>query len=82
MVLIFFAMLWCGHAAVAQSKAPEKTFKGRLSPVPLDANMMSTITGSGHVKGVLAGNQLTFTGTFEGLRSSADSTFEVQLRRF
>lgn len=48
-----------------------KTFRGRLSPVPIDLTMASTITGSGSVTAVLNGTKLTVNGTFEGLKSPA-----------
>jgi CHRD domain len=48
-----------------------KTYKARLSPVPIDVAMQSTIAGKGAVTATLNGNTLTVTGTFEGLRSPA-----------
>lgn len=48
-----------------------ESFKARLSTVPVDATMLPTVTGSGLARAVLAGNKLTISGTFEGLRSPA-----------
>ena len=48
-----------------------KTFKARLSAVPIDLAMAATIAGSGSVTAVLTGNKLSITGTFDGLRSPA-----------
>ena len=48
-----------------------KTFKARLSPVPIDLTMQATVSGSGSVSAALAGAKLTLTGTFDGLKSSA-----------
>lgn len=66
------AILWVGHTAAAQreERSPE-TFKARLSTVPIDVAMMSTIAGSGSLTAALAGRKLTVTGTFEGLKSPA-----------
>ncbi len=69
--LICAAILWIGHTAGAQNAPAGETFKARLSPVPINVTMMSTVAGSGSVTAVLAGKQLTITGTFEGLRSPA-----------
>jgi len=55
-------------ALAAQS---QETFKTRLSPVPIDAQLAPTITGHGSVSAVLSGTKLTITGTFEGMRSAA-----------
>ncbi len=70
-ILICAAILWIGHTAGAQNTPAGDTFKARLSPVPIDATMMSTIAGSGSLTATLVGKQLTITGTFEGLRSPA-----------
>ena len=67
-------MLICTIAvcAGAPSRAQSgKTFKARLSPVPIDVAMQATISGSGSVSAVLSGTKLTVTGTFQGLRSPA-----------
>jgi hypothetical protein len=61
------ALVW-GSAAGAQSA---KTFKARLSPVPIDITMQATVAGSGSVTAVLAGAKLTVTGTYDGLKSPA-----------
>jgi len=70
-ILLFAAILSIGYAAAAQNPPVGETFKARLSPVPIDATMMSTIAGSGSITATLAGKQLTITGMFEGLRSPA-----------
>src|SRR5207302_8156710 len=61
-------ILLVGCSAIAQNG---ESFKARLSTVPVDATMLSTVAGSGSLKAVLAGNKLTITGSFEGLRSPA-----------
>ncbi|MGH9143792.1 MAG: CHRD domain-containing protein [Vicinamibacterales bacterium] len=48
-----------------------KTFRARLSPIPIDVAMQATIAGSGSASAVLTGSKLTITGTFEGLKSPA-----------
>ena len=60
-----------GVIAVVLSLAAQDTFKTRLSPVPIDAQLAPTITGHGSVLAVLAGNKLTVSGTFEDMRSAA-----------
>jgi len=61
------ALVW-GSAAGAQSA---RNFKARLSPVPLDIAMQTTVAGSGSVTAVLAGSKLTVSGTYDGLKSPA-----------
>jgi CHRD domain len=48
-----------------------ETFKARLSPVAVDAQLVSVITGHGAVSAVLTGTKLTVTGTFGGMHSAA-----------
>ena len=63
---------------LAASAQNAETFKARLSPVPINISMMSTIAGSGSLTATLQGKQLTIQGTFEGLRSPATT---VQIHR-
>jgi hypothetical protein len=60
--------VWHGAVPLAQAA---KTFKGRLSPVPIDQAMTASITGTGSVTAVLSGTKLSVTGTFEGMRTPA-----------
>jgi CHRD domain-containing protein len=48
-----------------------KTYRARLSPVPIDVTMQQTIAGSGAVTATLTGTKLSITGTFDGLKSPA-----------
>ena len=48
-----------------------KTYRARLSVVPIDIAMQATIAGSGSVTAVLNGTKLSINGTFEGLKSPA-----------
>ena len=47
------------------------TFHARLSTVPIDLTMASTIAGSGSVTGTLKGRTLVLTGKFAGLKTPA-----------
>jgi len=58
-------------AVAAQNGQNAETFRARLSPVPLNVMMMSTVAGDGSLTATLRGNQLTIQGTFEGLLSPA-----------
>lgn len=70
-------VVWTPASALAQSG---KTFKARLSPVPIDVSMQATVAGSGSVTAVLTGSRLVIDGTFNGLRSPA-TTARVHLGR-
>ena len=61
-------LVGCLGSVSAQSS---RTFKTRLSPVPIDVAMQSTIAGTGTVTAVLSGSKLSVTGSFEGLKSPA-----------
>ena|SRR5258707_1100341 len=71
-ILVAAAFLLLGYTAGAQiaEKAGEK-FKARLTPVPMDLTMASTVAGSGSLTATLTGSKLSIAGTFEGLRSRA-----------
>lgn len=71
--VIFISILIAslGMQVRAQTTQAGETFKARLSVVPLDVTMMSTVAGSGSVSATLTGKQLAIKGTFEGLRSPA-----------
>jgi hypothetical protein len=62
------AAFFAGAPAVAQAPA---TFKVRLSPVPMDAAMRTTVAGLGNATATLQGTKLTVTGSFDGLKSPA-----------
>ncbi len=71
-ILMGAAILWSVHMAGGQTRDKSgETFKARLSTVPVDLSMMSTVAGSGSLTAVLAGKKLTVNGKFEGLRSPA-----------
>jgi hypothetical protein len=46
-------------------------YRTRLSVVPLDVGMQTTVAGQGVVTATLSGNKLTVSGTAQGLRSPA-----------
>ena len=61
------AVLLCAGPAAAQGD----TFKGRLSPVPVESSTIAGISGSGSVTATLNGRSLSIRGTFEGMQSPA-----------
>ena len=65
-----FAFLLLIGAGGASAQQP-KTFKARLSPVPIDVSMQATVAGGGSVTAVLTGAKLAVIGTFDGLKSPA-----------
>jgi hypothetical protein len=58
-----------GLAPVVQAQAA-RTFKTRLSPVPVAAYNVNVV-GTGTVTATLTGNKLSVSGTYEGLASPA-----------
>jgi hypothetical protein len=68
----WLAVLIVSAVGVAGLTAQQpRTFKARLSPVPLDVAMQATVAGSGSVSAVLTGSRLAISGSFDGLRSPA-----------
>ena len=59
-------VLWMSPA-----EAQTRAFVARLAPVPLTIAMQDVVAGVGSVTAVLVNDQLTITGTFDGLRSPA-----------
>lgn len=66
--LIGLALI-CSAATLAAQGT--KTYKARLSPVPIDVSMQAAIAGSGSVIATRTGSKLTLTGSFDGLKSAA-----------
>jgi len=67
----FAAALAVGWLVVSAATEPDEKFKTRLAPVPIDIAMQTRIAGSGAASATLAGNKLSVSGSFEGLRSPA-----------
>ena len=65
---LLMLMLLSGAGAHAQSM---NSLHGRLSPMPVTAATVKTITGQGEVRAILNGNTLNVSGHFEGMSSSA-----------
>jgi hypothetical protein len=65
------ALLFLISAIAALNAQNAETFRARLSPVPINISMMTTVAGNGTLTATLTGRQLTIQGTFEGLRSPA-----------
>jgi hypothetical protein len=70
-IFMIAAAMLASVAAGAQDGPKKEMFKARLSPVPIDVSMMSTIAGSGSLTATLSGKQITIQGTFARLRSPA-----------
>ena len=51
----------------------QENFRARLSELPVNAITRDSITGVGQVRATLDGNQLTLSGSYEGMSSSATS---------
>lgn len=60
-------------ASLATQAADMNELHGRLSPMPVTALTVSTITGVGSFTASLSGTTLTISGQFEGMNSAATS---------
>jgi len=67
LLIVILVVAVCSAADAQKSE----TYKVRLSTVPVDATMLPRVAGSGSLTAVLNGNKLTFSGSFQGLRSPA-----------
>ena len=67
-VILLFAFILTITGVRAQQPG---VFRGRLSPVPISADMVTRITGSGSMTAQLSGTTLTIAGLFTGLQSPA-----------
>lgn len=65
---LFIAALATALAAAAQDRL---TFEARLTPLPLDVQNRTEITGSGTGSAVLEGRRLRVSGRFEGMQGPA-----------
>jgi CHRD domain len=57
--------------SISSAQAQTTQYRARLSVVPIDVAMQSTIAGSGSATAILKGNTLTINGTFSGLKTAA-----------
>lgn len=60
-----------GLAPPAAATQAPREFAARLSTVPIDEAMQTTVAGSGRATASLSGSRLSIAGSFEGLRSPA-----------
>ena len=65
------AALVFAAACASSVHAQTPQYRARLSIVPIDIAMQSTIAGSGSATAALKGATLTINGTFSGLRTPA-----------
>ena len=72
LLLLVFVSAWeLSEPIAARAQAPGKVFQARLSTVPIDLAMASTIAGSGSATASLKGRTLIVSGRFSGLKSPA-----------
>ena len=57
--------------AVPVASQSAERFRIRLTTVPMDGGMRNTVAGFGSGTATLAGNKLSITGSFDGLKSPA-----------
>lgn len=67
-LLTIVLLMLGGPHAIAQDM---NSLHGRLSPMPVSAATVKTITGQGQVTAQLNGTSLSINGSFEGMSSSA-----------
>ncbi len=65
------AALVVAAALTTSVQAQTPQYRARLSVVPIDIAMQSTIAGSGSATATLKGSTLTIAGTFSGLKTAA-----------
>ena len=65
------AALALAVAVVSSVGAQAPQYRARLSVVPIDVAMQSTIAGSGSATAILKGTTLAINGTFSGLKTAA-----------
>src|SRR5215212_3885094 len=58
-------------AVVSLASQGEENFKARLSPVPIDLAMRTSVTGTGSATATLNAAKLAVKGSFDGLRTPA-----------
>jgi len=59
----------CAMWAVSLMAQGTETFKARLTAVPADARTRPNLTGIGTVTATLTGTKVTFSGSFDGLKT-------------
>jgi hypothetical protein len=69
--IIALALLAAALASSSLQAQTARTFKARLSLMPLDLAMTATMAGSGSLTATLSGSTLTLNGRFQGLKSPA-----------
>lgn len=70
-ILVSTTQLTPTFGASAGQTGRSRTYKARLSTVPITVTMQGTVAGSGTVTAVLSSKKLSINGTFEGLKSPA-----------
>jgi CHRD domain-containing protein len=69
-ILIAVSLGLLAFASPGASQNPER-FRIRLTTVPMDGGMRNTVAGFGSGTAMLAGNKLSISGSFDGLKSPA-----------
>lgn len=66
--LVLAGFIGLPHTVLAQGKTQ---FRARLSTVPIDIAMQTTVAGAGMATAALTGNKLSISGSFADLKSPA-----------